>query len=102
MQYKYNKNIVIALDFIDKTQAIDFISKLDPKLCRVKVGKALFTSLGPDFIKLIQDQGFDVFLDLKFHDIPNTVEAACTAAANLGVWMLTVHTLGGLEMLHAA
>lgn len=99
---KYNKNIIIALDFTDKTDACDFTKKLDPSLCRVKVGKALFTTAGPDFVKYLQDLGFDVFLDLKFHDIPNTVETACIACANLGVWMLTVHTAGGLEMLMAA
>lgn len=99
---QYNKNIIIALDFIDKNSAMDFTKKLDPKLCRVKIGKALFTTLGPDFVKYLQDLGFDIFLDLKFHDIPNTVEAACAACTNLGVWMLTVHTSGGLDMLLAA
>ncbi len=96
------KKIIIALDFIDVTQAREFVKKLDPKLCSVKVGKALFTAAGPVFIDYLHKLGFAVFLDLKFHDIPNTVKSACYVTANLGVAMLTVHTLGGLDMLIAA
>ena len=76
--------------------------RLDPGRCRLKVGKQLFTREGPDVVLRLQDQGFDVFLDLKFHDIPNTVAGACRAAADLGVWMLNVHASGGRDMLAAA
>lgn len=99
---RYNKNIIIALDFLDINHAKDFVKKISPNLCRVKVGKALFTLAGPDFVKWLQDKGFDVFLDLKFHDIPNTVYQACIVATGLEVWMLTVHLAGGHEMLQAA
>lgn len=94
--------IIVALDFPDQTAALDFAVKLDNKLCRVKVGKELFTIAGPQLVEKLMRLGFDVFLDLKFHDIPNTVAAACRAAANLGVWMVNVHALGGSKMLLAA
>jgi len=94
--------IIVALDFPDAPAALDFAGKLSPDACRVKVGKELFTAAGPAVIEKLVDRGFDVFLDLKFHDIPNTVAAAVSAAANLGVWMLNVHTLGGRRMLEAA
>jgi orotidine-5'-phosphate decarboxylase len=96
------KNIIVALDFDTLEQTLAFLKNLDPKLCRVKVGKALFTAAGPLGIDAIHALGFDVFLDLKFHDIPNTVAHACKQAAKLGVWMLTIHTLGGLKMLESA
>ncbi len=94
--------LIIALDFPQSKQAFDFIEKLDNKRCRLKIGKELFTCGGPVLIEKLIAKGFDIFLDLKYHDIPNTVARACTAAANLGVWMLNVHALGGRDMLLAA
>ena len=94
--------IIVALDFADADKAWQFVDRLDPTLCRVKVGSELFTRAGPEFVKTLVKRGFDVFLDLKFHDIPNTVAAACRAAADLGVWMLNVHAQGGRPMLEAA
>lgn len=94
--------IIVALDFPDQVAALNFANKLDSKLCRVKVGKELFTLAGPQLVEKLMRLGFDVFLDLKFHDIPNTVAAACSAAASLGVWMVNVHALGGSKMLLAA
>ena len=94
--------VIVALDFADADTALQFVSRIDPTLCRVKVGKELFTRAGPDLVKTLVKRGFDVFLDLKFHDIPNTVAAACRAAADLGVWMLNVHAQGGKPMLEAA
>ena len=94
--------VIVALDFDDRSAMQKLLSGLDPKSCRVKVGKEMFTLYGPDIVKYLHDQGFQVFLDLKFHDIPATVKKACRAAAGLGVWMLNVHALGGKEMLLAA
>lgn len=94
--------IIIALDYDNADPVIKLVKELDPGLCRLKIGKELFTSCGPDIVKQVQDFGFDVFLDLKFHDIPATVAKACKASANLGVWMLNVHALGGSAMLRAA
>lgn len=94
--------IIVALDFSTAEQAISFAAKLDPNACRVKVGKELFTAAGPQLVEKMMSRGFDVFLDLKFHDIPNTVANACKAAAGLGVWMMNVHALGGRRMLSAA
>lgn len=94
--------VIVALDFPDADQALAFTGRLSPQLCRVKIGKELFTSAGPDLVRRIVAQGFDVFLDLKYHDIPNTVAQACQAAARLGVWMLNVHALGGRSMMEAA
>lgn len=94
--------IIVALDYTEQNQAKTFVDQLDASLCKVKVGKALFTTAGPGFIEYLHSKNFDVFLDLKFHDIPNTVKTACESAANLGVYMLTVHTLGGVDMLTAA
>lgn len=94
--------IIVALDFPHAELASKLIVQLDPMLCHLKVGKELFTAAGPEFIKEIQDQGYKVFLDLKFHDIPNTVAQACKVAADLGVWMLNVHASGGRAMLKAA
>jgi orotidine-5'-phosphate decarboxylase len=98
----YDKQIIIALDFASESDCLDLVEKLDPALCRLKIGKELFTRFGPALVKKIQVRGFDIFLDLKFHDIPNTVAAACRAAADLGVWMCNVHASGGRAMLEAA
>ncbi len=94
--------IIVALDYADAASALKLVNQLDPTLCRLKVGKELFTAVGPQFIETLTHANFGVFLDLKFHDIPNTVAKACTAASNLGVWMLNVHASGGLEMMQAA
>ncbi|OTQ59710.1 orotidine-5'-phosphate decarboxylase [Gilliamella sp. A7] len=94
--------IIVAVDFSDTKSAWNFIDKVEPKDCRLKIGKELFTHAGPDFIKQIQQKGFDIFLDLKFHDIPNTVAKAVAAAAELGVWMTNVHASGGVRMMEAA
>ncbi len=94
--------IIVALDFDSATEAQRLVARLDPAHCKLKVGKELFVSAGPAFVSGLVGQGYGVFLDLKFHDIPNTVAAACRAAAKLGVWMLNVHALGGHDMLSAA
>lgn len=94
--------IIVALDYADADSALNLVNQLDPALCRLKVGKELFTAAGPQFVEKLTKSDFGVFLDLKFHDIPNTVAKACTAASNLGVWMLNVHASGGLEMMQAA
>ncbi len=94
--------VIIALDYPTETQAFQLIDQLDPELCRLKVGKEMFTHLGPDFVAAIQRKGFQVFLDLKYHDIPNTVARACEVAADLGVWMINVHASGGRRMMEAA
>ncbi|MCX8579924.1 orotidine-5'-phosphate decarboxylase [Gilliamella sp. B2717] len=94
--------IIVAVDFADVKSAWNFIDRVEPKDCRLKIGKELFTHAGPDFIKQIMNKGFDVFLDLKFHDIPNTVAKAIIAAADLGVWMTNVHASGGARMMQAA
>ena len=94
--------IIVALDFPDANRALDLAHRLDPARCRLKVGKELFTRAGPGLVEKLRADGFDVFLDLKFHDIPNTVAAACAAAADLGVWMVNVHASGGRRMLAAA
>ncbi|MCP4471249.1 MAG: orotidine-5'-phosphate decarboxylase [Gammaproteobacteria bacterium] len=94
--------IIVALDFAGKKQALEFARKTTPAQCRLKVGKELFTSCGPALVEELVAAGYDVFLDLKFHDIPNTVQKAASAAARLGVWMLNVHALGGSAMMRAA
>lgn len=94
--------VIVALDFPDAESAKQLVERLDPGECRLKVGKELFTRAGPALVEWMSGNGFDVFLDLKFHDIPNTVAGACHAAADLGVWMLNVHALGGARMLAAA
>lgn len=94
--------IIVAVDFADVKSAWNFIDQVEPSDCRLKIGKELFTIAGPDFIRQIQTRGFDVFLDLKFHDIPNTVAKAISAAADLGVWMTNVHASGGARMMQAA
>lgn len=97
-----NSRIIVALDFPDKDTALALASHLDPSACRVKIGKELFTRAGPDLVEKLILDGFDVFLDLKYHDIPNTVASACAAAADLGVWMVNVHASGGRKMMLAA
>lgn len=94
--------VIVALDFPTAEAALDLAARLDPARCRVKVGKELFTRSGPAVVERLQTQGFEVFLDLKYHDIPNTVAAACRAAADLGVWMVNVHASGGRRMMTAA
>ena len=94
--------IIVALDYPDAKGALALVARLDPGLCKVKVGKELYTAAGPQLVESINKSGFSIFLDLKYHDIPNTVAAACAAAAGLGVWMLNVHALGGRAMMSAA
>ncbi|MDH2918418.1 MAG: orotidine-5'-phosphate decarboxylase [Sideroxydans sp.] len=94
--------IIIALDYASATPALALAERLDPAACRLKVGKELFTAEGPQVIEKLMQRGFEIFLDLKFHDIPNTTAHACKAAAELGVWMVNVHALGGRKMLTAA
>ena len=94
--------IVIALDYASPQVALNFVQQLDPKLCRLKIGKELFTAAGPQLIETLISKGFGIFLDLKFHDIPTTVGKACEAASRLGVWMLNVHASGGSGMMEAA
>ena len=98
----HDPKIVVALDFAEAKQALTFVDRLDPALCRVKVGKELFTAEGPRLVEQLVGKDFGVFLDLKFHDIPNTVAKACEAAAKLGVWMLNVHASGGRAMMEVA
>jgi len=93
--------IIVALDFPSQNPALALADQLDPAKCRLKVGKELFTRSGPELVKSLQGRGFDVFLDLKFHDIPNTTSAAVAAAADLGVWMVNVHASGGEKMMVA-
>ncbi|MBA4382013.1 MAG: orotidine-5'-phosphate decarboxylase [Sideroxydans sp.] len=93
--------IIVALDYPQAAPALELVQRLEPSLCRLKVGKELFTVAGPQFVEQLQKRGFDVFLDLKFHDIPNTTAQACKAAASLGVWMVNVHALGGRRMMEA-
>jgi len=94
--------IIIAMDYPIAPPALALADKLDPALCRLKVGKELFTATGPALLGELMHRGYEVFLDLKFHDIPNTTAQACKAAASLGVWMVNVHALGGRKMLEAA
>ena len=94
--------IIVALDYPQAAPALALAERLEPTLCRLKVGKELFTSAGPQLLEKLQQSGFDVFLDLKFHDIPNTTAQACKAAASLGVWMVNVHALGGRKMMETA
>jgi orotidine-5'-phosphate decarboxylase len=97
-----SSRVIVALDYADAQSAMDLVDRLQPSACKVKVGKELFTAAGPGLVATIAQRGFDVFLDLKFHDIPNTVAQACKAAARLGVWMINVHALGGRAMMAAA
>jgi orotidine-5'-phosphate decarboxylase len=96
------KRIIVPLDFPQERSALEMADKLDPSLCRVKVGKELFTAAGPHVVRELNARNFEVFLDLKFHDIPNTVAGACRSAARLRIWMLNVHASGGEAMLLAA
>ncbi len=94
--------VIVALDFDDQTNAENLVEQLDPTQCKLKIGKEMFTHFGPDFVTWAVNKDFDVFLDLKFHDIPNTTAKACLAAADLGVWMINVHASGGLKMMETA
>ena len=94
--------IIVALDYPEAQAALDLVARLEPSLCRLKVGKELFTAAGPRLVEQCMQRGFEIFLDLKFHDIPNTTAQACKAAASLGVWMVNVHALGGKRMMEAA
>ena len=94
--------IIVALDYAEEKSALELVSRLQPSLCRLKIGKELFTAVGPGVVEKCMQRGFEVFLDLKFHDIPNTTAQACKAAASLGVWMVNVHALGGRKMMEAA
>ena len=91
--------IIVALDFNDLAEVLHFVEQIQPSECRLKVGKELFTAYGPQIVRELHARGFEVFLDLKFHDIPNTVYKAIRVAADLGVWMVNVHASGGREML---
>lgn len=97
-----SSRLIIALDFATAEQALTFVKDLQPSQCKLKVGFELFVAAGPEFVRHLVQRGFAVFLDLKFHDIPNTVASACKAAAQLGVWMLNVHASGGVTMMQAA
>lgn len=97
-----DSRIIVALDFPDEAGAMKLVDRISPELCRLKIGKELFTRCGPELVRRLVNGGYDVFLDLKYHDIPNTVANACKAAADLGVWMVNVHALGGPAMLAAA
>ena len=94
--------VIVALDYANEVDALAFVERVSPELCRLKVGKEMFTLFGPAFVRTLVNKGFDVFLDLKFHDIPNTVAKAMAASAELGVWMVNVHASGGLRMMTAA
>lgn len=93
--------IIVALDYPTREAALALADRLDPRLCRVKVGKELFTSCAAGIVEILRARGFEVFLDLKFHDIPNTTAMAVRAAADMGVWMVNVHCSGGLRMMTA-
>ncbi|RQW63230.1 orotidine-5'-phosphate decarboxylase [Vibrio viridaestus] len=94
--------VIVALDYDNQKDALAFVDRIDPTACRLKVGKEMFTLFGPEFVRSLHSRGFDVFLDLKFHDIPNTCAKAVRAAAELGVWMTNVHASGGMRMMEAA
>ena len=97
-----NSPVIVALDFDNQQAALSLADQLDPSQCRLKVGKELFTAAGPELVKALVARNFDVFLDLKFYDIPNTVAKAVKASADLGVWMANVHASGGSRMMSAA
>jgi orotidine-5'-phosphate decarboxylase len=94
--------VIVALDYSDAKSALALVEQLDPQRAKVKIGKELFTAAGPGLLRELVQRGYQVFLDLKYHDIPNTVAGACRAAAGLGVWMINVHALGGRAMMEAA
>jgi len=97
-----SSRVIVALDYAAAKPAMALTDRLHPGACKLKIGKELFTAAGPDLVALLVRRGFDVFLDLKFHDIPNTVAQACRAAAHMGIWMVNVHALGGRAMMNAA
>ncbi|ARV27096.1 orotidine-5'-phosphate decarboxylase [Vibrio anguillarum] len=97
-----DQRVIVALDYEQQAEALAFVDKIDPNSCRLKVGKEMFTLFGPDFVRELHKRGFSVFLDLKFHDIPNTCSKAVRAAAELGVWMVNVHASGGERMMSAS
>ena len=99
---KADSKLIVALDYADTASTLNLVNQLDPALCKLKIGKELFTAAGPQVVEKLIAKNFQVFLDLKFHDIPNTVKNACEAASNLGVWMLNVHASGGSAMMQAA
>lgn len=99
---QHPSKVIVSLDFPDGKQALDLCHRLDPKSCKLKIGKELFTREGPALVEKLIASDFDIFLDLKYHDIPNTVASACRAAADLGVWMLNVHASGGRNMMETA
>ncbi|OSN03532.1 orotidine 5'-phosphate decarboxylase [Lonsdalea britannica] len=101
-QNSHSSPILVALDYASQRDAYEFVDRIDPQSCRLKVGKEMFTLFGPSLVKALQQRGFDIFLDLKFHDIPNTTARAVAAAAELGVWMVNVHASGGARMMQAA
>ena len=94
-----DQKVIVALDYDNQADALAFVDRIDPSTCRLKVGKEMFTLFGPDFVQELHRRGFSVFLDLKFHDIPNTCSKAVRAAAELGVWMVNVHASGGERMM---
>lgn len=97
-----DQKVIVALDYDNQADAFSFVDKIDPSSCRLKVGKEMFTLFGPEFVKELHKRGFSVFLDLKFHDIPNTCSKAVRAAAEMGVWMVNVHASGGERMMTAS
>lgn len=97
-----DQKVIVALDYDNQADALAFVDRIDPMSCRLKVGKEMFTLFGPDFVRELHKRGFSVFLDLKFHDIPNTCSKAVRAAAELGVWMVNVHASGGERMMTAS
>ena len=97
-----DQKVIVALDYDNQQEALAFVDRIDPASCRLKVGKEMFTLFGPDFVRELHKRGFSVFLDLKFHDIPNTCSKAVRAAAELGVWMVNVHASGGERMMAAS
>ena len=99
---KTTSPVIVALDFPSEKETLQLVDQLQPEMCRLKVGKELFTRCGPSLVRQLVNAGYEVFLDLKYHDIPHTVAQACRAAAELGVWMLNVHALGGEKMMQAA
>lgn len=101
-QNRTDSPVLVALDYADRNRALAFVDGIDPARCRLKVGKEMFTLFGPQFVRALHQRGFEVFLDLKFHDIPNTTARAVAAAAELGVWMVNVHASGGARMMNAA
>lgn len=94
--------VIVALDFANEHDTLQFVRQLSPDLCQLKIGKELFTATGRQLVEKLVHQGFKLFLDLKYHDIPNTVAQACKVAADMGVWLVDMHALGGRRMMEAA